>query len=95
MPIAVDDPTRTDMLKDRVVFFLDTWLDHLEERDSKGVWYTLNCYDQAAAVQAIVALGAPVDRIWWIYKQPFGYINQTDLVGWGAVSNVSPLCIFS
>jgi hypothetical protein len=40
---------------------------------------TVNCYDSAAAVQALSgALGVAVT---WIFQEPFGYINATMLVG--------------
>lgn len=44
-----------------------------------------NCYDQAAAVQALSqALGVSVG---WRYLSPFGYINPTNLVGVGQCNN--------
>jgi hypothetical protein len=44
-----------------------------------------NCYDQAAAVQALsLALGAPVE---WVYMDPYGFIKATDLVGVGRCNN--------
>jgi hypothetical protein len=44
-----------------------------------------NCYDQASAVQVLVgALG--VDVV-WLYLKPYGYINETNLVGVGACNN--------
>ena len=33
-------------------------------------------------------LGVPYDRITWMFKGPFGYINKTDLIGWGETNNV-------
>jgi hypothetical protein len=46
---------------------------------------TVNCYDQAAAVQAFCGcLGVDVQ---WIYQKPFGYIKTTDLVGVGKCNN--------
>ncbi len=45
----------------------------------------VNCYDQAAAVQALSgALGAKVD---WIFMQPYGFIKTTNLVGVGSCNN--------
>ncbi len=44
-----------------------------------------NCYDQAGAVQSLSgALGVKVD---WIFLNPFGYINITNLLGWGACNS--------
>lgn len=44
-----------------------------------------NCYDQAAAVQALsLAVGATVG---WRYLAPFGYIKPTNLVGFGQCNN--------
>ena len=46
---------------------------------------TLNCYDSAGAVQTLCgALG--VETL-WVYQQPFGYINETNLVGVGNCNN--------
>ncbi|MDC0717874.1 hypothetical protein [Nannocystis bainbridge] len=46
---------------------------------------TLNCYDQAGAVQALAgAVGVVVS---WIYLAPFGCIHTTDLVGVGRCNN--------
>jgi hypothetical protein len=41
----------------------------------------VNCYDQAGAVQSLS--GSLGIRPTWIYLEPFGYIRETDLVGWG------------
>lgn len=44
-----------------------------------------NCYDQAAAVQALTgALGVSLG---WRYLDPYGYINTTNLVGVGPCNN--------
>jgi hypothetical protein len=44
-----------------------------------------NCYDQAAAVQALsAALGV---RLLWLYLSPFGFIKPTNLVGVGECNN--------
>jgi hypothetical protein len=44
-----------------------------------------NCYDQAAAVQALAgALGV---QSMWLFLQPFGFIRPTDLVGVGLCNN--------
>lgn len=49
------------------------------------VYGVANCYDQAGAVQSLSgALGAKVD---WIYLDPYGFINITVLLGWGACNN--------
>ena len=46
---------------------------------------TCNCYDQAAAVQALsAALGVMLQ---WLYLSPFGFIKPTDLVGIGECNN--------
>ncbi len=45
----------------------------------------VNCYDQAAAVQALTgSIGA---KLSWVFLQPYGYINKTNLVGIGACNN--------
>jgi hypothetical protein len=45
----------------------------------------VNCYDQAAVVQAFSgALGVKVD---WHYLAPYGYINTTNLIGVGSCNN--------
>lgn len=46
---------------------------------------TINCYDQAAAIQALCgAVGVPMS---WLYIAPFGYMNSTNLVGIGTCNN--------
>ena len=46
---------------------------------------TVNCYDQAAAVQSLSgAVGAVIG---WIFMQPYGYINPTSLVGVKGICN--------
>jgi hypothetical protein len=40
---------------------------------------TVNCYDQAAAVQCLS--GAVGVAVGWIYMDPYGFINDTHLVG--------------
>jgi hypothetical protein len=46
---------------------------------------TVNCYDQATAVQTFCAcLGVDVT---WIFQYPFGYIKTTGLVGVGMCNN--------
>jgi hypothetical protein len=46
---------------------------------------TVNCYDQAAAVQAFCgAMGVDVQ---WVFQYPFGYIKETNLVGVGKCNN--------
>ena len=46
---------------------------------------TVNCYDQAAAVQSLSgAVGAVIG---WIFMQPYGYINPTRLVGVKGICN--------
>jgi hypothetical protein len=42
---------------------------------------TANCYDQAAAVQALC--GAAGIIVEWIYLDPFGFIKPTNLLGYG------------
>jgi hypothetical protein len=45
----------------------------------KRVRKVVNCYDQAAAVQSFCGcLGV---KVGWIFQDPFGYINTTNLVG--------------
>lgn len=44
-----------------------------------------NCYDQAAGVQSLAgALGVSCD---WVYLAPYGYINETHLLGVSGVCN--------
>ncbi|HII01395.1 TPA: hypothetical protein HA351_07015, partial [Methanosarcinaceae archaeon] len=45
-----------------------------------------NCYDQAAALQAILG-GIGINDIEWLFLEPFGYINRTDLLGRGECNN--------
>lgn len=46
---------------------------------------TVNCYDQAAAVEALAgAFGAETE---WRFIEPFGFIRPTDLVGVGKCNN--------
>ncbi|KAK4447395.1 hypothetical protein QBC34DRAFT_427411 [Podospora aff. communis PSN243] len=65
-------------------FSLDYWL---ADYKNPAAWNEVNCYDQAALVQLVTLLGVAVDRIGWVYKQPFGYIVPTDLIGWGKTNN--------
>lgn len=44
-----------------------------------------NCYDQAGIVQA--SLGALGISSTWQYFDPCGFINQTNLIGWGECNN--------
>jgi hypothetical protein len=46
---------------------------------------TVNCYDQAAAVQAFS--GALGIQMQWIFLNPYGYINLTNLIGVGSCNN--------
>lgn len=47
---------------------------------------TVNCYDQAAAVQTLTgAIGC--GSLTWIFAEPYGYINTTNLVGVGTCNN--------
>jgi hypothetical protein len=51
----------------------------------KKVRKVVNCYDQAAAVQSLCGcLGV---KVGWIFQDPFGYINTTNLVGVGPCNN--------
>lgn len=46
---------------------------------------TVNCYDQAAAIQALAgAMGVKLD---WIFLDPYGWIKPTSLVGVGLCNN--------
>ncbi len=45
----------------------------------------VNCYDQAGAVQALS--GCLGIRPTWIFLEPFGFIHETNLVGWGLCNN--------
>jgi hypothetical protein len=44
-----------------------------------------NCYDQAAALQALC--GAAGIKLSWIYMQPYGFIRRTSLLGYGLCNN--------
>ncbi len=44
-----------------------------------------NCYDQGGAVQAF--LGAAGLDSTWNYMSPYGYIDETRLIGWGPCNN--------
>ena len=45
-----------------------------------------NCYDQAAALQAILG-GIGINDIGWLFLEPFGYLKKTDLLGRGECNN--------
>lgn len=45
----------------------------------------VNCYDQAAAVQALA--GATGVKLGWVFLRPYGYIKTTNLVGVGTCNN--------
>lgn len=81
------------------VWEVDAWL---AARDEKGAHHFTNCFDQASLVQTVVTLGVGgqvaddsknnahlKNRVGFFYKDPFGYIKTTDLVGWGKVNSVS------
>ena len=42
----------------------------------------VNCYDQAAIVQIALGLGPPDVKATWMYMVPYGFINNTYLVGY-------------
>ena len=75
-------------------FQLRSWLDNLST-----LTQPCNCYDQAALVQIGAWLligndgqsagGGPsaTTKVWWAYLQPFGYINDTYLLGRGLCNN--------
>ena len=45
----------------------------------------VNCYDQAGAIQSLCgAVGVPLS---WIFLEPYGFINETNLVGVGYCNN--------
>ena len=46
---------------------------------------TANCYDQAAALQALC--GSVGIELSWIFLDPYGYINKTNLLGYGDCNN--------
>jgi hypothetical protein len=46
---------------------------------------TVNCYDQAAALQALC--GALGIKLRWLFADPFGFIKVTNLIGWGKCNN--------
>ncbi|MDR3086492.1 MAG: PAAR domain-containing protein [Azoarcus sp.] len=74
--------------------YFGTWLNgiktfklmlYIRRKDSGNTYNTVNCYDQAAAVQAFCGcLGVKVRLV---ELSPFGYINTTNLVGVGACNN--------
>jgi hypothetical protein len=75
--VGRDHATKSDEEKRRI----------MEERFEKEKMppNTVNCYDQAAAVQAFCGcLGVDVT---WIFQYLFGYIKTTDLVGVGMCNN--------
>jgi hypothetical protein len=59
----------------RVLEYIDTGLPR----------HLCNCYDQAAGVQALLAIVGISTQ--WYYMNPFGFINTTSLVGWGPCNN--------
>ncbi|MDR0780524.1 MAG: hypothetical protein LBF16_07495 [Pseudomonadales bacterium] len=63
-----------------------TLFDYIKKTNPNNVPLTIvNCYDQAAAVQAFSGcLGVEVK---WKYQEPFGYIKTTNLVGVGPCNN--------
>ncbi|VUC30620.1 unnamed protein product [Clonostachys rosea] len=69
----------------------DHWVNDCDEKAK----HTLNCYDLAALVSVIVPLGITNPKYSLQMKQmaPFGYINETNLIGWGPCN--SPLTIGS
>jgi hypothetical protein len=44
-----------------------------------------NCYDQAAALQALA--GAVGIKLEWLFLDPFGFIKTTNLLGVGSCNN--------
>jgi hypothetical protein len=60
-------------------------MNYITKKKGDNLYNIVNCYDQAAAVQAFCAcLGVDVS---WIFQYPFGYIKTTDLVGVGMCNN--------
>lgn len=58
-------------------------MDYMKREGDRG--NVVNCYDQAAAIQSLCgAMGVQLD---WIYLDPYGYINATNLVGVGVCNN--------
>lgn len=52
---------------------------------NKALGNTVNCYDQASALQGFcAAIGINTQ---WLFCNPFGFITQTDLVGVGQCNN--------
>jgi hypothetical protein len=47
----------------------------------------VNCYDQAALVQLCLTLQLGNPSNTWAYMDPYGFINTTDLIGWGRCNN--------
>ncbi|MEN6464466.1 MAG: hypothetical protein ABFD62_04725, partial [Syntrophaceae bacterium] len=54
--------------------------DYLKQADEFA-----NCYDQAAAIQALS--GAIGVKLQWIFMNTFGFINTTNLLGYGDCNN--------
>jgi len=50
-----------------------------------GLYPTVNCYDQAAMVQVLSSFSA--GRASWLYQEPYGFINNTNLIGVGECNN--------
>ncbi|CAG9942546.1 unnamed protein product [Clonostachys rosea f. rosea IK726] len=65
----------------------DHWVNDCDEKAK----HTLNCYDLAALVSVIVPLGItnPQHSLQMKHMAPFGYIYETNLIGWGPCN--SPL----
>jgi hypothetical protein len=57
----------------------------LEYVDVQLPRHLCNCYDQAAGVQALLAIVGISTN--WYFMNRFGFINTTPLVGWGACNN--------
>ena len=82
----------TNFIDGKSTFDLDRWLKY---RTATDRFLTVNCYDQARLLNLVLDLGVP----YWLdkatktttlgiyYKDRFGYIGETDLVGWGKTNN--------
>ncbi|KAF8596824.1 hypothetical protein BDV93DRAFT_527830 [Ceratobasidium sp. AG-I] len=73
-------------------FNVNLWARHITvKKVALSEAYHVNCYDQAAAVftGVILALtgGSQYKKLVWHYAQPFGFINEVPLVGWGKTNS--------
>lgn len=66
---------------------LEAWLDAWRNWDQHRVFTHVNCYDQAAITEIALCLGVAHEQIHWEFHQVYGFIKDTQLVGWGDCNN--------